>query len=119
MKRLILLAALALSSCGEPANRGADGYEFKQAEYFYSGIRVEIVEHPSATEFYRAAARAGARAEDGATLYAFAELYPPNRCRIHILDPRIDYRPEWLGHELAHCVYGRWHPARSGAMEDE
>jgi hypothetical protein len=30
-------------------------------------------------------------------------------CTIHIVDPAKDYRPEWIGHELTHCLHGQWH----------
>ena len=31
-------------------------------------------------------------------------------CTLYIPDPREGYRPELLGHELTHCIFGYWHP---------
>ncbi len=31
-------------------------------------------------------------------------------CVMYIPDPRVRYRPEFIGHELTHCIFGYWHP---------
>lgn len=49
-----------------------------------------------------------------AEVLAFANLYPEDKeCVIYTLPVRHqkDYgRKQLLGHELLHCIYGRWHP---------
>jgi hypothetical protein len=30
-------------------------------------------------------------------------------CNVYIMDPKVNYQPEWYGHELVHCMYGDWH----------
>lgn len=34
-----------------------------------------------------------------------------NQCHVHVVEPKTynDSELETWGHELAHCVYGRWH----------
>lgn len=32
------------------------------------------------------------------------------RCTIYIVDERVSYRPEILGHEMTHCLAGDFHP---------
>jgi hypothetical protein len=31
-------------------------------------------------------------------------------CLLYIPDARKEYRPEIIGHELTHCIFGYWHP---------
>jgi hypothetical protein len=40
---------------------------------------------------------------------AFSQIRA-GRCIIHFVDQRVAFEPEHLGHELAHCIYGAWHP---------
>lgn len=113
---VVIPLALLLSGCEPAKNVGADGYEFEKAEWQSRSFQVEIVPYTSVAEFRRTAARVGARSEDGGEVRAFSEIVPGKQCRIHIMDPLITYEPEWIGHELTHCAYGRWHqPGKSGA----
>lgn len=110
-----LSALVALSSCSPAGNRGADGYEFGEPEWTALTFQVEMVPYSSPVEFRRAAIRLGALAEDGGETRAFAQVQKGGLCRIHVLDLRVKYEPEWIGHELAHCMHGRWHkPGQSG-----
>ena len=105
--RWIVLAALALlAGCKQPAT---DGYRFESPEYERDAVLVRVATHRSLAEL-RAAAPASAH-EDGRALMAWAEIAPDRAsCTIHIISPTTTaYAPEWLGHELAHCLYGRWH----------
>ena len=44
------------------------------------------------------------------TVAAFSKLrYNDKECDIYIYDPEYTYEPEFAGHELYHCIYGRWH----------
>jgi len=105
MRALALMAPLVLLACKQPAT---DGYRFDGAEYEREQVVVRIETHHSLAEL-RAAAPASAR--DGERqLMAWAVLAPDRAsCTIHVVDPAASYAPEWLGHELAHCLYGRWH----------
>lgn len=111
-----VLVALT-ASCPASARKAADGYEFGAAEYVKTDLKVRIVEHPSYREVMRAGLAAGAvlppepgvMNRDRAKIGAFSILRPDG-CEIHIISAAVDYRPDLLGHELAHCIYGRWHP---------
>lgn len=35
-------------------------------------------------------------------------------CRIVIPDPAWQYRPEIIGHEVAHCIWGKFHMGETG-----
>lgn len=108
MKRAVLGAALALAlvSCGSQP-QAADGYVFGTPEYELTRIDVTIVQYDTQAEFLGAAKSHGA---DPERLEAFAILSRvAPRCEIHILRVATNYRPQWLGHELAHCMHGSWH----------
>lgn len=103
-----LFVAIALASCDR---RSADGYTFQRAEFTRDRILVTIVQHPDRAAFEAAARRRGIA--DREHLAAFAS-YPPDRaeCTIHVIAIQRSYQPEWLGHEMAHCIHGRWHGDR-------
>lgn len=106
MKKFLAACALALlASCGEaPA---ADGYTFEQEEFFRPAQPIEIVAYDSVADLRRAASKL-VKLDDGRELMAFGLIHP-DKCVIHMVKPSADYQPEWIGHELTHCVYGRWH----------
>jgi len=35
-------------------------------------------------------------------------------CRIYVKDPAWIYEPEYIGHEVAHCIWGRFHKGEEG-----
>jgi len=110
LKRLISFTMLSLLiSCGEPRpKQGADGYVFGQRQYEKSVVHIEIVTYQTRAELIKAAKDRGVT-DPG--IVAFSVLRPPtfDRCTIHMVDPSVSYDPEFMGHELAHCVYGQWH----------
>lgn len=36
-------------------------------------------------------------------------------CTIHMIDPAVNYQPDFFGHELTHCLYGEFHPSQNNA----
>ena len=108
MSRLIFaLAALALASC-KPA--AADGYAFERAEFARDAIQLTIVRHATPAALRREADRLGVRVESDRKLAAFGMVGADKpTCTIHIVDPSVNYQPEWIGHEVTHCIAGRWH----------
>lgn len=102
----MLAAALALAGCDQP--RGADGYVFGEPEFTRTDMRLEVVLHENLRSL-RSALPAG-HVETGREAMAWGRVYPDEaRCEVHILHPARSYRPEWIGHEIAHCIHGRWH----------
>ncbi|MEW4468995.1 hypothetical protein AB1K62_14305 [Parasphingorhabdus sp. JC815] len=103
MRRIIILAAPALlASCGQ----AGDGYAFDGAEFERRSQPVTVVEHASLHDL-RAAAPDEAHVQ-GRDLMGFSYLRPDG-CEIHVTDLRKSAARSWLGHEMTHCVYGRWH----------
>ncbi|SKB62105.1 hypothetical protein [Sphingopyxis flava] len=101
MRSLALLAAVLLAGCGP-----ADGYQFERKEFERAAPNITVVTHPS-LKALRDAAPASAK-EGAAELQAWSAI-TSRGCEMHIVDPTQSYQPEWIGHEAAHCVYGRWH----------
>lgn len=105
MNKMIAVAvALLLAGC---AQQGADGYQFDDMEFERPAPNITVVTHPSLA-MLRAEAPEGA-VEQGRNLYAWSYI-SRDACEIHVVDPRVAYQPEWIGHEAAHCIWGRWHP---------
>ena len=102
MHRVVALAVLALASCGE----SPDGYTFDGAEFERRQQPVTVVEHASLRDLKHAAPAAAQT--QGRELQGFSYLRPDG-CEIHVSDLRKSAARVWLGHEMTHCVYGRWH----------
>ena len=88
--------------------RGIDGYVFQQKEMRRLDLRLRVVQYPSRH------ALAAAHPNPPKGLLAFAEWNSAG-CVIHVLDPAIRYEPHILGHELAHCLHGNFHPGQETA----
>lgn len=99
-----IVCALLLAGC---APQSSDGYQFDDMEFDRPTPNITVVTHPSLANL-RAEAPAVA-IEPGRNLYAWSYL-TRDACEIHVVDPRVAYQPEWIGHETAHCIWGRWHP---------
>jgi hypothetical protein len=110
---LISFPLLLLVSCNEP-RAGADGYRFGEPEFERNDVEITLVTYPNIRALRKSATDLGVG--DASELMAFA-TYPsdPNikRCTIHVLDPKYEYQPEWIGHETAHCFYGQWHTSNN------
>lgn len=104
MTRLAFLACLLLAGCGQ----GSDSYRFERKEFDRPQPAITIVTHPTLAEL-RAAAPESAKTDRARDLMAWS-IIRPESCEVHIVDPAKEWRPEWIGHEVAHCTWGRWHP---------
>ena len=103
MKRALAFAALLVAGCDGSA---PDGYRFKGKEFERAAPGITVVVHPSAEDL-RAKAPAAARSED--RLLMAWSVITPTGCEMHVVDPAKSYQPQWIGHEAAHCIWGRWH----------
>lgn len=107
MRRLALIPLVLLAAC-EPT--AADDHRFVRKEFDNRVVTVTIVPHASVQDLRAAAASSRVPIERGREEMAWSSVYPQSRrCEIHVVDPAVSYQPEWIGHELAHCAYGRWH----------
>lgn len=124
-------AAMALLSCNvqpqsEMANisnevqtlpsRGVDGYIFEQAEYSADQLSIRIIRYNSIHDVSAVWNRNPENVErvpSDRIVVAFTEFSYSRgvaTCTLHIVDPRLRYQPEYLGHELVHCMHGSFHP---------
>jgi hypothetical protein len=83
-----------------------DGYQFKAKEYENKNPNIVFIVHKDEKELHQSAKQYGV--ERFRFTKAFSIL-KPDACIVHILDPSTHYYPEYVGHEITHCMYGRWH----------
>lgn len=112
MKRLTLfLATLMMSVPAAAAGPSLDGYTFEKAQFEHDNIKVEFVKVHTQAEMVWLAGTFGIKPTSGA-VKAFS-VNEGDTCVIYAEDPKVDYEPEFLGHELAHCIFGNFHPQQS------
>lgn len=106
MKKLLIIGSLLLlASCNNKI--GKDGYSFGEKQYEQSPVSVSVVVYDKQNDIYEAAKQRGV---DSPNIAAFTVLSADrSKCTIHMIDPAVKYRPEFVGHEFLHCVYGQWH----------
>lgn len=108
MKAAILFGLMALTT-----KYPADDYRFERKEFEHTTPTIRFVIHKNAKDLIAAAPPETVREVKayGGTLQAWSALTGPDLsiCTVHIIDPSVSYQPEWIGHEIAHCIYGRWH----------
>lgn len=109
MKLTTILAASSLLAIMESPSKGADGYKFLHKEFEQTNINIEFVIYPSYRDLQQAAKTRGVKKYNQTR--AFSILHSPDyrTCTVHIIDPEKHYDPEFIGHEITHCIYGRWH----------
>lgn len=107
-KKIITVAALSLliASCKPAPKEGADGYVFGEKQYVKQSVQITVVEYETRQVFNKELARRGLSKD----VVAFSALVAPfDKCTIHMVNPSVEYVPEFIGHEFAHCMYGQWH----------
>jgi len=115
MKHLILIVLVGfLASCGrEPSKIGKDGYYFEKETFTRTEFPVEVKLIGSEAEMiseYKKRVKDKNVKVDAKSLAAFAVIRKnDNKCTIYMLDPKVKYQPEYIGHEFVHCIYGEWH----------
>jgi len=113
-KLLAVLMAIGLVtfvvSCQKQKNTGCDGYYFEKETFTRTDLGVHIVLVQSQKEMENLLAEHHRTIADGRQVAAFSVLKVNEpECTIYMIDPKISYQPEFIGHELVHCVYGDWH----------
>lgn len=101
---------VTLVSCEQGKSPAADDYTFEAKEFEHTDISLKVVVIPDEKKFNELKAKY-APGVDG--LQAFSAINPMTKsCTVYIKDPNWEYQPEFIGHELAHCIWGRWHNNR-------
>jgi hypothetical protein len=108
MKKILApIAALLLVSCNSGS---ADGYQFETKEYEKLSPNIQFVTLESKRALVKEYEKYNPPLQDR-DLQAFATIQS-DKCTIYIVDPDVSYEPEWIGHEVVHCMYGRFHPTQ-------
>lgn len=108
---IVLIGLFVVVSCDNKPNNAVDGYYFEQETFTRNSFVTEIVLAGSRAELKQLYLDKGGK--DANDLAAFAVVSQvQNRCTIYMIDPRVHYEPEYIGHELVHCIYGDWHKSQ-------
>lgn len=114
-KVMLVGCALLLAGCGKVPAAGPDGAAFERREFDRPATLVTKVEYDTPAQLQRAATALGVTLEPAGGLdrkiYAFGFVQRgAASCTIHFVRPEQSPGVRlWMGHELAHCFYGRWH----------
>ena len=111
-KRLLLSLALALTSVAAAAAPSLDGYSFETEQFEHRTVSVTFVPVERQTDLQALSEINGIHLRSsqikGFTRYDAKS----DSCVIYMMDPKVSYEPEFLGHELTHCIYGDFHPKK-------
>lgn len=118
----IILFVLFLTGCASSImqsentfsrSAASDGYRFVQKDYETLQPGVQFVLMRNEEEY-----REVMRAQFGNSWKKISAFTSWNRnkatCKIYIKDPAWEYTPELIGHEVAHCIWGRFHDGENG-----
>lgn len=124
MKIVVFLSVcILLFGCANQEYTGGhamrDTHTFERKEFEYEEVTVKIVLLHNKEELVKAAKQFGLhpvtrRSVTSAYITEAWSTYVPgiNECTIYIKDPEWRYEPASYGHELSHCIWGRWHDKR-------
>jgi hypothetical protein len=107
----VLLGALvACDNVSKP--KGKDGYYFEQESFTRTEFPVEVVlvkdEAAIAAAIKEKNNVHGTIEPKNVAAFSIIRKSDP-KCTIYMIDPKNKYEPEFIGHELVHCIYGVWH----------
>ena len=106
-----LIVTFTLISCDGNRNTGIDGYYFEQESMIRTSFTTDIVLVKDFAELKKVyVARGGKDVDDLAAFTLLSQT--ENKCTIFMVDPKNNYEPEYIGHELVHCIYGEWHKSQ-------
>ena len=84
-----------------------DGYVFDRKEYEHTDVSIKFVLLKNEIERKNAFELFGKYSDRIAGYTVQSE--DTNECTIYIKDTDWIYQPEIIGHEVAHCIWGKWH----------
>lgn len=93
---------------------GGDGYVFQQKAFSRLVLRLRVHEYRTRAALHRAVLRVAPDTEAIDDVVGFA-TFGTRGCDVYLLDPAVRYEPEVIGHELAHCLHGNFHPGQETA----
>ena len=112
-KLMIFMASLMLFGCASV--KQTDEYTFQKPSFTHTDIQLKVIMVNNQAELENRLNHYKhgdilANVKLGNQVFAFSVLSKDNStCTIVMIDPQVKYRPEFIGHELVHCIYGDWH----------
>lgn len=120
---LVGCALLLSGSYWGTPRESKDDYYFETKEYEHLTFQVEFVIIDNEEEWDKLKKEYFKKSKTRRKVRAWTQLIRDidddgnivgtELCRVFIKDPKWVYQPEILGHEMAHCVWGRWHPQQN------
>jgi len=110
---LIATIGVTLVACDNPSNKkGKDGYYFEKESFTRTEFPVEVVlvkDEAAITAAIKDRNNVhGTIDAKNVAAFSIIRMSDP-KCTIYMIDPKNKYEPEFIGHELVHCIYGVWH----------
>ena len=95
---------------------GKDDYRFLVKEYENLNPEIDFVLLKNEYEYN--SVRKKVLGNRWKTVSAFTLWIPETgKCTVYIKDPDWKWEPELIGHEVAHCIWGRFHKGKKGLRE--
>ena len=115
MRLFFILLIIMCSSCTGTTTSfkkiSKDGFFFEGKEVETLKPNVEFIIMKNEEEFN--AIRKQFFGHHWNTVEAFTRWRPKTEtCIIYVKDPEWKYEPEYIGHEVAHCIWGNWHETK-------
>lgn len=117
MKKLFICFFILLFIAGcdskPTSKKGKDGYYFEQETFVRTEFPVQVVLVQSEKEMIAIMRQKSipvyskVNPKDVAAFSIIRNNDPT--CTLYIIDPKVSYQPEYIGHEFVHCIYGIWH----------
>lgn len=105
---LLLIFTVSCSTTTAPKPKGKDGYRFEVKDTEMLTPNIEFIILKNREEYNKI--RKKFFGHHWNTVQAFTRWRPESKtCIIYIKDPMWTYQPEYIGHEVAHCIWGNWH----------
>ena len=117
MKYLMCCLCVILAGCASSVantyRSGTDDYRFLVKEYENLHPKINFVLLKNEQEYNSVRRRELGISWD--TVSAFTLWIPETgECTVFIKDPHWQWEPELIGHEVAHCIWGRYHEGKKG-----
>lgn len=110
---VVVTVLFTLVACDNPTKqKGKDGYYFEKETFTRTSFPVEVVlvkdSAAITAEIKKRKNIQGTVDPKNVAAFSVVRLNDP-KCTIYMIDPKNKYEPEFIGHELVHCIYGVWH----------
>ena len=109
----LVLVGCASSGVTNKYRYGTDDFKFLVKEYENLSPKINFVLLKNQTEYNSARKKALGVKWDSVSAFT---LWIPStgECTVYIKDPEWQWEPELIGHEVAHCIWGRYHKGKQG-----